>query len=127
MEGQIASANNPIAAKMLIDYIASKQPTTTLEALDAIHQIAKKQSVVTPYSSMIVLVNDQQKEQLKKAEQEKDRFERVVDKGVENLTKPGNAMVTAVPEPETWVLLGLSLIFLYVLVKRQRNRSISAH
>ncbi|MBA4366383.1 MAG: hypothetical protein C0403_01950 [Desulfobacterium sp.] len=124
-EGQIAIAKNPIAAKMLIDYLASKQPTPTLEVLDAIHQIAIKQSIVTPYSSMIVLVNDQQKEQLKKAELEKDRFDRVVDKGVENLTKPGNTMVSAVPEPETWMLLGLSLLFLYVLVKRQRSRAIS--
>jgi putative PEP-CTERM system integral membrane protein len=127
IEGQIAGENDPIAAKMLIDYLASKQPTTTLETLDAIHQIAKKQSVVTPYSSMIVLVNDQQKEQLKKAEQEKDRFDRVVDKGVENLTKPGNAMVSAVPEPETWILLILSLFFLYFLVKRQRHRSITTY
>ena len=111
-----------VAAKILIDYMASQQSMPTIESLDAIHQIAKRESVVTPYSSMIVLVNDQQKEQLKKAEQEQDRFDRVVDKGVENLTKPGNAMVSAVPEPETWILLGLSVLFLWTLVKRQPKR-----
>jgi putative PEP-CTERM system integral membrane protein len=111
-----------VAAKILIDYMASQQPMPTVESLDAIHQIAKRESVVTPYSSMIVLVNDQQKEQLKKAEQEQDRFDRVADKGVENLTKPGNAMVSAVPEPETWILLGLSVLFLWTLVKRQPKR-----
>lgn len=116
---------NPIASKVLIDYLSSKDPTTALEVLDAIHQIAKRVSIVSPYSSMIVLVNDQQKEQLNKAEKEKDRFDRVVDKGIEDLSMPNNVMVSAVPEPEIWVLLIVTLAFLLMLHRRQKTLKLS--
>ena len=71
---------------------------------------------------MIVLVNDQQRQQLRQAEQEKDRFERTVDSGIERLSKPGNLMVSAVPEPETWILIMVSLLLLYGLAKRNQPR-----
>lgn len=112
---------DPIAAKLLIDYLASQAADLTLETLDAIHQIAKSYSVITPYSSMIVLVNDEQREQLKKAEQEKNRFDRTVDSGVEALSKPDNLMVSAVPEPETWILIMISFLLLYGLARRMRS------
>jgi putative PEP-CTERM system integral membrane protein len=113
---------DPIAAKLLINYLASQPAEQTLEALDTIHQLAKTYSVITPYSSMIVLVNDQQRQQLRQAEQEKDRFERTVDSGIERLSKPGNLMVSAVPEPETWILIMVSLLLLYGLAKRNQPR-----
>ncbi|NJO14825.1 MAG: TIGR02921 family PEP-CTERM protein [Thioploca sp.] len=112
------SASDPIAAKLLIDYLASQQTPPTLEILDAIHQLAKKYSVITPYSSMIVLINDQQREQLKQAEQEKDRFDRTIDNGIEVLSKPENLMVSAVPEPETWILITISVLLLYGLRRK---------
>jgi putative PEP-CTERM system integral membrane protein len=120
-----SASNLAIPAKMLIDYLASQESTLTLKSLDKIHQIAKRESVVTPYSSMIVLVNNEQKEQLKKAEAEKDRFNRAVDKGVEDLSNPSNPLVSAVPEPETWMLLILSLLFLTALVRRGRKEYLS--
>ncbi|NJM58136.1 MAG: hypothetical protein HC857_12865 [Synechococcales cyanobacterium RU_4_20] len=44
---------------------------TVLDAaqLDKIHAIAKREQIVTPYSSMIVLVNDEQRRMLAEAEQ----------------------------------------------------------
>jgi putative PEP-CTERM system integral membrane protein len=118
-EDSKSSLNNPIAAKLLIDYLASQPTDLTLEVLDTIHQIAKTYSVITPYSSMIVLVNNQQREQLQQAEKEENRFDRTVDSGVETLSRPENLMVSAVPEPETWVLILIAFLLLYGLVKRR--------
>jgi len=60
---------------------------------------------------MIVLVNDQQREQLKAAEARTDRFEREVETGTEQLETPFNpfeaAEVSGVPEPDLWILLGM--------------------
>ncbi|MEL6931369.1 MAG: PEP-CTERM sorting domain-containing protein, partial [Cyanobacteria bacterium J06600_6] len=83
-----------------------------------------KNSIVTPYSSMIVLVNDQQREQLKAAEAKADRFDREVETGTEQLDTPFNPFesneVSGVPEPDVWILLGLVAIALFVLFRRQK-------
>ncbi|MDJ0649102.1 MAG: hypothetical protein QNJ60_10390 [Xenococcaceae cyanobacterium MO_188.B19] len=88
----------------------------SLAELDAIHQVAKNYDIVTPYSSMIVLVNDEQRELLKKAEARTDRFDREVETGVEQLDKPFNPFeVSAVPEPSLWLLLTIIAITLCLL------------
>jgi putative PEP-CTERM system integral membrane protein len=93
-----------------------------LKELDAIHAIAKSYDIVTPYSSMIVLVNEQQKQALKEAEAKSDRFEREVESGKEQLSKPSNPLtVSGVPEPEEWMLLGISAIALILIGRRQRR------
>jgi len=85
------------------------------------HAIAKRFGIITPYSSMIVLVNDRQKEALKKAEKESDRFDRKVESGKEQLTKPSNPLnVSAVPEPEEWLLLGLLAVGLILVIRQRR-------
>jgi len=79
--------------------------------LDFIHSLALKEQIVTPYSSMIVLVNDRQKEALKKAEAEADRFDREVESGDEEASSPGNPFkVSGTPEPHEWILIGLVLL-----------------
>lgn len=83
-------------------------------ALDRLHAVAKRYSQVSPYSSMLVLVNDAQRQALKQAEAEKDRFERQVENGKEQLTLPHDLMVSGVPEPEEWLLLvvvGIAVLF----------------
>jgi putative PEP-CTERM system integral membrane protein len=87
--------------------------------LDAIHALAKTYEIVTPYSSMIVLVNDEQREALKQAEAEKDRFERKVEDGKERLTQSNNPLSVSVPEPG--MLVGLVAIALFLMVSRQRR------
>ena len=114
-----------IAARQLVAKLAQKtENKLSIEELDAIHQIAKNYDIVTPYSSMIVLVNDQQREQLKAAESKSDRFDREVETGVEQLNTPfnpfENAQVSGVPEPDIWILLGIVILALVLTFQRQK-------
>ncbi|MCP4133105.1 MAG: TIGR02921 family PEP-CTERM protein [bacterium] len=95
----------------------------SLEELDRVHTLAKQFSIVTTYSSMIVLVNDRQREELKKAEQAKDRFNREIENGKEVISKPGNPFaVSGTPEPEEWILMSIVLILLgYAALKKVRG------
>ncbi len=84
--------------------------------LDQIHAVAKRYGVVTPYSSMIVLVNQAQRQALLKAEAREDRFERESENGTEALTLPDDPFaVSGVPEPEEWILIILAGVTLLVL------------
>jgi putative PEP-CTERM system integral membrane protein len=93
------SAFDSLAARAAIRHIA-REGRGQLEQLDQLHALAVDQHVVTAWSSMIVLVNDRQKERLKKASEDADRFEREATDG------PA-AAVNAAPEPATWLLLFL--------------------
>jgi len=78
------------------------------DTLDAMHNIALRQGIVSNYSSMIVLVNDAQRKRLKELSSSNDRFEREVETG-----KAGSSVVaTAVPEPHEWALMALALLLL---------------
>jgi putative PEP-CTERM system integral membrane protein len=112
------------AARALILGETQRQRKTLgqLSTLDQLHAIAVKHSVVTPYSSMIVVVNTQQEQRLKQLEQSGDRFEREVEE-VGN-TAPQNAFaVTGVPEPEEWLLLALAVAMLggYAYISRRAS------
>lgn len=87
-------------------------------ALDRLHAVAKQYSQVSPYSSMLVLVNDAQRQALKQAEAERDRFERQVENGKEQLTLPHDLMVSGVPEPEEWLLIVLVAVAVLFAVRR---------
>ncbi len=70
---------------------------------------------------MLVLVNDQQREALKRAESQSDRFQREVESGKEELSQPFNPFtVSAVPEPEEWMLMGTVAIALLFIIRRKR-------
>ncbi len=109
----------PVAARQLVTGLSKKIEANQVAQLDAIHALAKTYEIVTPYSSMIVLVNDEQREALKQAEAEKDRFERKVEDGKERLTQPNNPLSVSVPEPG--MLVGLVAIALFLMVSRQRR------
>ncbi len=126
---RITDADNegfkPIAARQLITALSKQKTANQLTQLDAMHSLAKTFKVVTPYSSMIVLVNDAQRQQLKAAEAKKDRFDREVESGKEELTKPNNPLnVSGVPEPEEWLLLIVGAIGLLTIFLRQRRAKI---
>lgn len=115
------SSFDSLAARQLILALSREKNLDKLTELDAIHELAKKYKIVTPYSSMIVLVNDEQRRQLKEAEAAKDRFDRQVESGKENLTKPFNPLHTvSVPEPSNAVVLGIVGVILVVFVKKRR-------
>lgn len=122
---QTKDAFSAIAARQLILGLGQQLDTQQVANLDILHDIAKTNSVVTPYSSAIVLVNDRQKEQLKQAEAKSDRFEREVESGKEQLTSPFNPFeVSAVPEPELWMLLGIGAIGLILIIWRRDRVSV---
>ena len=121
----IKTGLEPIAARQLVSKLAQKgKDKLSIAELDAIHQIAKTNNIVTPYSSMIVLVNDRQREQLKATEAQADRFEREIETGIEQLNTPFNPFssseVSGVPEPDFWILLGIVALALLVVFQRQK-------
>lgn len=89
-----------------------------LDVLDDLHAIAVAQGIVTPYSSMIVLVTEQQQRLLNQLENDPDRFEREFEAMGE--TEGEFLTVTGVPEPEEWLLiiLAVGLLFWYLRGRR---------
>ncbi len=93
-----------------------------LDTLDYLHEIAVGNSVVTPYSSMIVLINDWQEKRLDELEEQADRFQREHEDVGD--TAPENPFtVTGVPEPEEWLLLALVGAMLMWYLYKKRNRA----
>ncbi len=79
--------------------------------LDQLHDIAIEQGIITPYSSMIVIVNSEQQRLLNRLEAEGDRYEREYEDIGETVNENPLA-VTGVPEPEEWLLMGLAAAML---------------
>jgi putative PEP-CTERM system integral membrane protein len=98
------SALAPLAAaRMLATAIRTGTP-----GLDELHALARSVGIVSPYSSMIVVVNEAQWQRLVAAEQAQDRFEREVETGDKPLDLPApSSLVTlsGTPEPAEWALL----------------------
>lgn len=103
------------AARQLIQYLAGRTASPTPETLDRIHRIATDFGIVTPYSSAIVLVNDDQRRALDQAEASRDRFNRKGMTGQEN-SDPNAASI-----PETSPLYGLPLVLLLLWATRSRS------
>ena len=118
--GLSAPGFEKVAARQLIRFLSRGLDTGNLKQLDALHAIAKRYEVVSNYSSMIVLVNDRQRESLKQAEQDEDRFDREAETGKEALSAPMNPFeVSGVPEPEEWILIVMAgLVLAYLRMKR---------
>lgn len=111
---------NPFAARQLVNYLSQDRDLENIANLDGIHKVAKAAQIVTPYSSMIVLVNDRQKNDLKAAEQKSDRFKREIeDKQTPQSINP--LAVSAVPEPSEWMLIVVVAIALGLIVKRKQQ------
>jgi putative PEP-CTERM system integral membrane protein len=98
---------------LLVRGLSKQIQSGDLTKLDSIHAIAKTYKIVTPFSSAIVLVNDKQRELLRKAEAQADRFDRKFEDGKESLNKPNNPLnVARIPEPSPIVgLIAIALFF----------------
>jgi putative PEP-CTERM system integral membrane protein len=125
-EGEIVvhPASDPFAAlaarRIILEAMhrqrgALDQPAT----LDRLHDLAIRYSIVTPYSSMIVLVDDFQEQLLRRLEARDDRFSREVEE-VGETTPQSPFSVTGVPEPEEWLLLALGAAMLIWFVRTRR-------
>ncbi len=109
----------PLAARRLIlaEMQRHRGRLDEVGTLDKLHAIAVENSVVTPYSSMIVLVTDEQARRLERLEQQADRFAREYEAVGE--TVPAPLTITGVPEPEEWLLLALSVLLLGWFLRRR--------
>ncbi len=114
-----ANGFDAIAARQWITQVSQSLKPEQLTELDAVHTLAKRYNLVTPYSSMIVLVNDQQKQDLKNAEQGKDRFKR---EGEDKQQLPSK--VSATPEPAEWLLLAIVAAMLGIVYRRNTAKSV---
>ena len=121
----VHTSDDPFAAlaarRAILDAMFRSRGTITqLATLDHLHAIAVEQGIVTPYSSMIVLVNQTQEKRLDELEGQADRFQREGENVGE--TQPVSPFqVTGVPEPHEWLLIGLAAVMLagYMLTKRR--------
>jgi hypothetical protein len=118
------NASDPFAAfaarRLILDTMYRERASLKqLTMLDHLHEIAIQNSIVTPYSSMIVLVNWQQENLLKQLEKQGDRFEREVEEVGDTVPQ---AAVTGVPEPHEWLLLGLAAAMLIGYAYKTRLR-----
>lgn len=109
-----------IAARQWVTQVSQSLKPTQLKELDAVHVLAKRYNLVTPYSSMIVLVNDRQKQDLQNAEQGKDRFQREVE---DKPSPSPSTNVSATPEPAEWLLLAISIVLLGMVYRRNSTKS----
>ncbi|MFO0574724.1 MAG: TIGR02921 family PEP-CTERM protein [Polyangia bacterium] len=124
-EAQVTPLLDPlaaIAARQLIVAALRDLDLASVQGLDALHRLARAYGIVTPYSSMLVLVDERQREALRKAEQDKDRFRREVESGSEQVSTPSDLMVTGTPEPGEWLLLGLVVLAVAALSLQQRRQ-----
>ncbi|GET37285.1 TIGR02921 family PEP-CTERM protein [Microseira wollei] len=108
-----------LAARQWTTHLSRYLQPNEIKELDAIHSAAKRYGIVTPYSSMIVLVNDQQRQQLKQAEQQSDRFDREVED--QQLPQPNINLISGVPEPAEWLLLIVGAVALWGVYQYQQD------
>jgi putative PEP-CTERM system integral membrane protein len=96
------------ARRLILDTMQRQRGTLKdMSTLDRMHAIAVDQGIVTPYSSMIVLVNQVQQNRLDRLEALNDRFQREHEVVGETISQ-NPFSVTGVPEPEEWLLLALA-------------------
>lgn len=122
---QIEPADSPFAALaarrlVLAEIQRQRGAITQLETLDALHSLATGYQIVTPYSSMIVLVTSQQQQLLERLSENADRYQREVE-GLGDTTPGSPIPLTGVPEPHEWLLLMLAAALLVYMSYRQRS------
>jgi putative PEP-CTERM system integral membrane protein len=107
-----------VAARRLLlaEMQRSKGDLSNLAVMDGLHALAVEHSIVSPYSSMIVLVEAAQERMLDDLEDDPDRFDREMEAVGET---EGQVMVTGVPEPEEWLLIFLALGMFVWLARKQ--------
>lgn len=114
---------NAVAASRLA-MAQSKKAGLAVSDLDSLHKLAMKYSFVSPYSSMICLVNDAQKERLEELSEGGDRYQREVETGKDS----GNSFdigAKGVPEPEEWVMIILAGSLMVFLYWKERKKSLA--
>lgn len=121
----VASDENfaPFAARRLILTNVQRERAALgqLNTLDQLHALAKQYSIVSPYSSMIVLVNQAQHQRLDELEKQGDRFQRETEE-VGQTQNPFD--VTAVPEPHEYLLMALGVAVLVWYARKKKKQAL---
>jgi putative PEP-CTERM system integral membrane protein len=109
----------PFAARHLILTNVRREQASLnqLNTLDELHALAKQYNVVSPYSSMIVLVDSFQNRTLDELEKQGDRF----DREVEEVGQTTTFDITAVPEPHEYLLMAIGVIALVWYARKRRK------
>jgi putative PEP-CTERM system integral membrane protein len=112
---------NALAARQLIlaESRLAQGEINDLARLDELHALAQEYGIITPYSSMIVLVNLRQEFLLGQLSGAEDRFQREQE-ALKDTIPATQTPLTGVPEPEEWLLIGLALALLIWYAYRQR-------
>jgi putative PEP-CTERM system integral membrane protein len=111
----------PFAARyhVLAETRRQREQLGAVETLDGIHALAVDAEIVTPYSSMIVLVTEDQQRLLDRLEKQSDRFDRELE-AIGDTEGERAPVVTGVPEPETWLLLAMAAALLAAGARQRR-------
>jgi putative PEP-CTERM system integral membrane protein len=114
-----------LAARSLVlaEMQRNKGSIDQLETLDSLHALATSYGIVTPYSSMIVLVDYQQQALLNKLSNLDDRYQREVE-SLGDTTPAAPVPLAGVPEPHEYLLMGLAAIMLIYLVYSRRKQAL---
>jgi putative PEP-CTERM system integral membrane protein len=120
------AADEPITALaarrlVLAEMQRNRGTIDQLETLDALHALAMDYEIVTPYSSMIVLVAGDQLLLLEQLSELDDRYQREIE-DLGDTTTSSPLPLTGVPEPHEWLLLFLAAALLIYLAYTKRTR-----
>jgi len=95
-----------------------------LETLDYLHSLALNYEIVTPYSSMIVLVEVDQQRLLNKLSDLDDRYQREVE-ALGDTTPKSPVPLAGVPEPHEWLLMALVAALLVYISYTKRKQALA--
>jgi len=122
-------ANDPFAALAARRLILAEQQRNRgtidqVETLDALHALAMEYGIVTPFSSMIVLVDARQQQLLDQLSELEDRYQREVEE-LGDTTPSVTTPLTGVPEPHEWLLLGMGAALLIYMAYTRRQQALA--
>jgi putative PEP-CTERM system integral membrane protein len=130
IELAVLPAEDPFAALaarrlVLAEMQRNRGSIDELETLDYLHALALNYEIVTPYSSMIVLVEYSQQYLLDKLSNLDDRYEREVE-ALGDTTPKAPVPLAGVPEPHEWLLMALVAVLLVYLSYTKRKQALAS-
>ena len=129
IELAVLAADDPFAALaarrlVLAEMQRNRGSIDQLETLDYLHALAVNYEIVTPYSSMIVLVEANQQRLLNKLSDLDDRYQREVE-ALGDTTPKSPVPLAGVPEPHEWLLMALVAALLVYLSYTKRKQALA--
>jgi putative PEP-CTERM system integral membrane protein len=129
IEMTVLPADDPFAALaarrlVLAEMQRNRGSIDQLETLDYLHSLAMNYEIVTPYSSMIVLVEADQQRLLDKLSNLDDRYQREVEV-LGDTTPNAPVPLAGVPEPHEWLLMALVAALLIYISYTKRKQALA--